>query len=45
MCAAFPTSSSAISANGKHTKGVLEIDFFDNDDLDRVIRMIGVEID
>ncbi len=32
-------------ANGRHTKGVLEIDFFDNDDLDRVIRMIGVEVD
>ncbi len=31
--------------NGKHTKGVLEIDLFDNDDLDRVIRMIGVEVD
>ena len=32
-------------ANGRHTKGVLEIDFFNNDDLDRVIRMIGVEVD
>ena len=32
-------------ANGRHTKGVLEIDFFDNDDLDRVIRMIGVPVD
>ena len=32
-------------ANGRHTKGVLEIDFFDNDDLDRVIRMIGVSVD
>ena len=31
--------------NGKHTKGVLEIDFFDNDDLDRIIRMIGVSLD
>ena len=32
-------------ANGKHTKGVLEIDFFDNDELDRVRRMIGVEVE
>ena len=32
-------------ANGKHTKGVLEIDFFDNDELDRIIRMIGVTVD
>jgi len=32
-------------ANGKHTKGVVEIDFFDNDDLDRIIRMIGVSVD
>ena len=31
--------------NGRHTKGVLEIDFFDNDDLDRIIRMIGVVVD
>ena len=38
-------TSGMTHANGKHTKGVLEIDFFDNDDLDRVIRMIGVEID
>jgi ParB family transcriptional regulator, chromosome partitioning protein len=32
-------------ANGRHTKGVLEIDFFDNDELDRIIRMIGVTVD
>ncbi|MGN0832389.1 MAG: ParB/RepB/Spo0J family partition protein [Kiritimatiellia bacterium] len=31
--------------NGRHTKGVVEIDFFDNDDLDRVIRMLGVAVD
>ena len=31
--------------NGKHTKGVVEIDFLDNDDLDRIIRMIGVSVD
>ncbi len=38
-------TSGVTHANGKHTKGVLEIDFFDNDDLDRVIRMIGLEVD
>ena len=32
-------------ANGRHTKGVVEIDFFDNDELDRIIRMIGVSVD
>ena len=32
-------------ANGKHTKGVLEIDFFDNNDLDRILSMIGVKVD
>ena len=31
--------------NGRHTKGVLEIDFFDNDELDRILRMIGVKVD
>ena len=31
--------------NGRHTKGVVEIDFFNNDDLDRIIRMIGVTVD
>ena len=31
--------------NGRHTKGLLEIDFFNNDDLDRIIRMIGVTVD
>ena len=42
---AVRVTSGVTHANGRHTKGVLEIDFFDNDDLDRVIRMIGVEID
>ncbi|MBO7684222.1 MAG: ParB/RepB/Spo0J family partition protein [Kiritimatiellae bacterium] len=31
--------------NGRHTKGVVEIDFFDNDDLDRLIKMLGVLVD
>ena len=30
---------------GRHVKGVLEIDFFDNDELDRILKMIGVEVD
>ena len=38
-------NSGVTQANGRHTKGVLEIDFFDNDELDRIIRMIGVKID
>ena len=32
-------------ANGKHTKGVLEIDFYDNDDLDRVLNVLGITLD
>ena len=31
--------------NGRHTKGVLEIDFLSNDDLDRIIQMIGVSVE
>ena len=42
---AVRVTSGVTHANGRHTKGVVEIDFFDNDDLDRIIRMIGVEID
>ena len=38
-------SSGMTHANGKHTKGVLEIDFFDNDDLDRVLNIMGVKLD
>ncbi len=32
-------------ANGRHTKGMLEIDFYDNDDLDRVLALLGIELD
>lgn len=32
-------------ANGKHTKGMLEIDFYDNDDLDRVLGLLGITLD
>jgi ParB family chromosome partitioning protein len=38
-------TSGVTHANGKHTKGVLEIDFFDNDELDRVIAMLGLKVD
>lgn len=37
--------SGVTHANGKHTKGVMEIDFFDNDDLDRVLNVMGVRLD
>jgi len=32
-------------ANGKHTKGVLEVDFYDNDDLDRILNLLGITLD
>lgn len=32
-------------ANGKHTKGMLEIDFYDNDDLDRLLALCGIAMD
>ena len=35
----------AVHPNGRHTKGVLEIDFLSNDDLDRIISMIGVSVE
>ena len=38
-------TSGVTHANGKHTKGLLEIDFFDNDDLDRVLNLMGVKVD
>ena len=38
-------TSGVTHANGKHTKGLLEIDFFDNDDLDRVLNLMGVRVD
>jgi len=38
-------TSGVTHANGKHTKGVLEIDFADNDDLDRILAIIGVKLD
>lgn len=38
-------TSGVTQVSGKHTKGVLEIDFFDNDELDRIIRLIGIEVE
>ena len=38
-------TSGITHANGKHTKGLLEIDFFDNNDLDRVLNLMGVTVD
>jgi ParB family chromosome partitioning protein len=32
-------------ANGKHIQGRIEIDFFDNDDLGRLLGILGIEID
>jgi ParB family chromosome partitioning protein len=42
---AVRVTSGITHANGRHTKGVVEIDFIDNDDLDRIIRMTGVKVD
>ena len=38
-------TSGMTHANGKHVKGLLEIDFIDNDDLDRILALIGVKMD
>ncbi len=38
--------TSGVTRNdGRRTKGLLEIDFFDNEELDRIIRMIGITVD
>ena len=42
---AVRVTSGVTHPNGKHTKGLVEIDFFNNDDLDRIIRMLGVSVD
>lgn len=31
--------------NGRHTKGLLEVDFYDNDDLDRILSLLGIRMD
>ena len=38
-------TSGVTHANGKHTKGMLEIDFYDNDDLDRLLNLFGIKVD
>lgn len=38
-------SPSATHANGRHTKGILEIDFYDNNDLDRILELLGIILD
>ena len=42
---AVRVASGVTHQNGKHTKGVVEIDFLDNNDLDRIIKMLGVSVD
>ncbi len=32
-------------ANGKRTKGCLEVDFYDNEDLSRLLSLLGVEVE
>ncbi len=41
---AIRLSSGVTHANGRHTKGVLEIDFYGNEDLDRILAILGVKI-
>lgn len=36
---------SATYANGKRAKGRIEVDFFDNDDLDRLLTVLGISVD
>ena len=43
-CAVRITSGLTLP-NGRHTKGLLEIDFLGNDDLDRILKMMGVEVE
>ena len=42
---AVRVTSGVTHQNGRHTKGVIEIDFLSNDDLDRVLGMLGVRVD
>ena len=42
---AVRVTSGVTHQNGKHTKGVVEIDFFNKDELDRIIWMLGVSLD
>ncbi len=38
-------TSAATQANGRRTKGLLEFDFVNNDDLDRIISQLGIRLD
>ena len=38
-------TSGVTYASGRHSKGVLQIDFADNDDLDRILSAMGVQLD
>ncbi len=42
---AIRLASGVTHANGKHTKGTLELDFYDNGDLDRILGLLGVTLD
>ncbi len=37
-------SASQTYANGKRAKGCIEIDFYDNDDLDRLLSLLGITV-
>lgn len=45
FCTAVRLMPGITHANGKHTKGVLEIDFYTNDDLDRLLTLLGITLD
>jgi hypothetical protein len=38
-------TASQTYANGKRAKGGIEIDFYDNDDLDRLLSLLGITVD
>lgn len=38
-------TSGVTHTNGKHTKGMVEIDFYDNGDLDRLLNLWGITLD
>ncbi len=42
---AIRLTSGVTHANGKRGKGCLEIDFYDNADLDRILILLGIELD
>lgn len=42
---AVRVTSGVTYLSGKHTKGMVEIDFLDNNDLDRIIQMLGINLD